>query len=296
MQTNDTNVAYDIQTIINQMNTETVSQSWFRFFHIIGKPIEFCDVNAISKNLELARSARLQKDIENLTTPTNFSCIKKLPIIFLEVLKGISRIVDAFLGISYSHQSNLYSSPPHILLQQKTSTTTLNNPSLDQKLRSKSVMAADSKFLSNTTQGKLQHQDPMHALLKINPYKTNRPGVDSLLHLVGQCLFEAAACRNVSELNQAEKTSRDYILGQAEAYGILCKIFCSVKTNEPILAEYLSRFYSLVLIGLKIPPNFGDFNSNMEYESGEILASIIVNGHNMFKLGNYEILLNEISR
>ena len=78
--------------------------------------------------------------------------------------------------------------------------------------------------------------------------------------------------------------NREFILGQAEAYGILCKVFCSVKTGEKILPEYLSRFYKLLLVGLKVPSNFGEMNLSNEYESGEILASIIVNGCNVFKL------------
>ena len=67
---NDTNVAYDIQTIIGMMNTETVTQSWFRFLHIIGKPIDFCDVISISKSLEIARANRLLKDNENYINMT----------------------------------------------------------------------------------------------------------------------------------------------------------------------------------------------------------------------------------
>lgn len=123
------------------------------------------------------------------------------------------------------------------------------------------------------------------------------------MHLVGQWLFEAAvryipetnvnpggttkAANNDAASSQAFLTGvtrSDYILGQAEAYGILCKIFCSVKTNETIDTNYLSRFYALLVHGLKVPGNLGDYNQMMEYESGEILASILVNGHNLFKL------------
>ena len=124
--------------------------------------------------------------------------------------------------------------------------------------------------------------------LKLNYYKSDRPSVDSLLHLVGQWLFEAAV-KNLNDSskndNETLKQNREYLLGQAEAYGILCKIFCSIRTNENVSQQYLSRFYSLLLIGLKVPANFGDFNSTtMEYECGEILASIIVNGFNLFKI------------
>jgi hypothetical protein len=47
VQPNDTNVSYDFQSIINVMDAETVSQAWFRFLHIIGKPIDFCDAAVI---------------------------------------------------------------------------------------------------------------------------------------------------------------------------------------------------------------------------------------------------------
>jgi hypothetical protein len=53
----DTNVSYDIQTIIRQMTTDTVIQSWYRFWHVIGRPVDFSDHLAISKHLDmLARS------------------------------------------------------------------------------------------------------------------------------------------------------------------------------------------------------------------------------------------------
>lgn len=49
--------------------------------------------------------------------------------------------------------------------------------------------------------------------------------------------------------------------------------------------DYLSRFYALLIQGLRVPTNLGEFNtSTLEYEGGEILASIIVNGCNIFKL------------
>lgn len=111
----DTNVAYDINGIIGQMSLETVMQSWFRFLHIVGRPVDFSDSLAISKQLEVA--TRLQQtrlatigssstagSIDQIAVVaatvaaqsnasaaaqnqliTSFPCVKKLPIIFLEV-------------------------------------------------------------------------------------------------------------------------------------------------------------------------------------------------------------------
>jgi hypothetical protein len=270
---NDTNVAYDIQTIIGMMNTETVTQSWFRFLHIIGKPIDFCDVISISKSLEIARANRLLKDNENyINMSANFSCIKKLPIIFLEFIKGISRIVDAFLGLNLVTNNHL-SSP---------NSKMINQMNLDQKNRSKSMLISSASVVSVVSNS----IDATLLNLRINLYKSNRPNVNSLLHLVGQWLFDASIKHLPNENDQSSHGhyNKDYVHGQAEAFGLLCKIFCSVKTNENIMPDYLSRFYSLLSHGLRVPVNLGELNSNMEYEGGEILASIIVNGYNLFKL------------
>jgi hypothetical protein len=123
----DTNVAYDIQTIINSMSVEVVLQAWFRFLHIIGRPIDFCDImvsffflffffnyfnfidcflvfnnneffKSIIKTPEFIKVTLMQKEIDQMSGFSNFSCIRKLPVIYLETIKGISRIVDSFLG------------------------------------------------------------------------------------------------------------------------------------------------------------------------------------------------------
>ena len=193
--------------------------------------------------------------------------------------------MDSFLGINLvTPNLTLVSSPSNQL-------NTKQAP-IDLKARSKSIMVSN-----NPPVPAIPAIPTEYTRLPIN-YKPNRPSVNSIFHLVGQWLFEAAIRYfpdkiTLNDLSQAEifskinshnQQNRDFVQGQAEAYGILCKIVCSTKTNEQILPEYLSRFYTLLLIGLKVPQNFGDMNSNNEYESGEILSSIIVNGYNMFKL------------
>ena len=101
--------------------------------------------------------SRMHKEMDNLNSLIQFTCIKKLPMIFLEVLKGISRIVDAFLGHTVNQQNLLiYSSPNNQSLNhQKLSAAALNNlitnsnttssnasqpATMEQKIRSKSVM------------------------------------------------------------------------------------------------------------------------------------------------------------
>ncbi|XP_039256619.2 ral GTPase-activating protein subunit beta-like isoform X2 [Styela clava] len=62
-----------------------------------------------------------------------------------------------------------------------------------------------------------------------------------------------------------------YDAGRSEAFGTLCRIFSCKKTGEHILPVYLSRFYLTMSHGL------------ME-ESNQVLASILLNSVNLFRI------------
>jgi hypothetical protein len=282
----DTNVSYDIYSIIGQMSLETVIQAWFRFLHIVGRPIDFCDSAAISKQLEVAsrllsnQTQQQQQQQQPSQTPT-FTCIKKLPVIFLEVMKGISKIVDLFVVSNQSPQAVTSSTAG-----SKTSVSALT--SVDQRLRSKSVYV--SGVVSNEPQTGTAQQITtaqtttalLNQIFRISSLKAGRPNVNSLLHLVGQWLFEAALKPNVSETNKNSVDSpvvlnnnREFVLGQAEAYGVLCRLFCSVKTNEEIMPEYLSRFYALLIHALKVPSNLGETMRFDEKNSIQLFFALV---------------------
>lgn len=83
-----------------------------------------------------------------------------------------------------------------------------------------------------------------------------RPKCNSILHLFGEWLFEAAFIgtdlqglkgATAEELSSSSSINRgDYEGGRAEAIGALCRIFCAKKTGEEILPVYLARFYLAV--------------------------------------------------
>lgn len=54
-----------------------------------------------------------------------------------------------------------------------------------------------------------------------------------------------------SDTGDASSLSSNYNAGRAEACGALCRIFCSHRTGEEILALYLSRFYIVLHHGLQ---------------------------------------------
>ncbi|CAG2056843.1 unnamed protein product [Timema podura] len=127
------------------------------------------------------------------------------------------------------------------------------------------------------------------------PLASARPKCNSILHLFGEWLFEAAyvGCEGAyqgktsrsdntsskrpnSLLLDSRKgslslsqpgslpdeseippslTSDKYSSGRAEALGALCRIFCAKKTGEEILPVYLARFYLAMAQGLRMPEN-----------------------------------------
>ncbi|XP_017842322.2 LOW QUALITY PROTEIN: ral GTPase-activating protein subunit beta [Drosophila busckii] len=141
-----------------------------------------------------------------------------------------------------------------------------------------------------------------------------RPKCNSILHLFGEWLFEAAhiggdtwlqnrkkqACEaskrpssmimenrkgsiSLSQPNSLNDPSTlpptltidKYESGRAEAIGTLCKIFCAKKTGEEILPVYLARFYMALQQCLKITES---------KECDETLASILLHSSDLFRL------------
>uniref|UniRef100_A0A1S4GXG4 Ral GTPase-activating protein subunit alpha/beta N-terminal domain-containing protein n=1 Tax=Anopheles gambiae TaxID=7165 RepID=A0A1S4GXG4_ANOGA len=144
------------------------------------------------------------------------------------------------------------------------------------------------------------------------PLAANRPRCNSILHLFGEWLFDAAhiggdtwmqntkkraaeAKRrpssmimdnrkgslsqppSLSEVNDVSPglTIDKYESGKAEALGALCRIFCAKKTGEEILPVYLARFYMALHQGLK---------TNDSRECMETLASILYNSSDLFRI------------
>nr|CAD7256268.1 unnamed protein product [Timema shepardi] len=125
------------------------------------------------------------------------------------------------------------------------------------------------------------------------PLASARPKCNSILHLFGEWLFEAAyvGCEGAyqgktsrSDSTSSKRpnsllldnrkgslslsqpgslpdeseippslTSDKYSSGRAEALGALCRIFCAKKTGEEILPVYLARFYFAMAQGLRMP-------------------------------------------
>ncbi|XP_043978083.1 ral GTPase-activating protein subunit beta-like isoform X2 [Gambusia affinis] len=95
-----------------------------------------------------------------------------------------------------------------------------------------------------------------------------RCNVDSLLHLFGSWLFEAALITSGKQADVTVMSDR-WAAGRAEACGTLCRIFTCKKTAENIQSIYLSRFYLVLLRSLQdaCPP---------------VLVSVLLNSTRLF--------------
>ncbi|KAL9952137.1 hypothetical protein ACROYT_G039347 [Oculina patagonica] len=133
---------------------------------------------------------------------------------------------------------------------------------------------------------------------------TQKPSGDSVLHLFGAWLFEAIFAkldmaanfkalgkiyegfvRNSAqpEITGVGKTGLEmggctmdskFEPGRAEAYGALCRIFCSHRSGQELRPVYLSRFYLALAIGLLYS----------ESCTGHVLCSILLNSADLLRV------------
>uniref|UniRef100_A0A1Y9G8G0 Ral GTPase-activating protein subunit alpha/beta N-terminal domain-containing protein n=1 Tax=Anopheles albimanus TaxID=7167 RepID=A0A1Y9G8G0_ANOAL len=275
----------DAHLVPGGMTNDGIAQAWIRFLKILGPPTDLCCPQVISRTPQFIQAVLVNADgIE----PQHHPCLLNLPQIFLKTMKGIAGLVDAFLGLTKNSFSGL------------TNSRSVANSS--------NTLTAQSSSLTSTG------FSSMLSLCQENKYAlaANRPRCNSILHLFGEWLFDAAhiggetwtqntkkraaeAKRrpssmimdnrkgslsqppSLSEVNDVAPslTIEKYESGKAEALGALCRIFCAKKTGEEILPVYLARFYMALHQGLK---------ANDSRECVETLASILYNSSDLFRI------------
>ncbi|XP_056022408.1 ral GTPase-activating protein subunit beta-like isoform X3 [Ostrea edulis] len=310
----------DSQLIPPSMTYDCIAQCWFRFLHIVQNPVDLCRPETIGKTHKFMQAAM---NSNTLVDPTQHECLLKLPFIFYKAMKGVSVMVNAFLGIPQtqtryddqliSTNSNKLSVPSTPPGQRKTS-------------RPMSVFSSSNKGSSkssNTSANMPKSSTPMlSSLIFYEPRQSlapTRPRCDSILHLFGAWLFDAALARvrfhnchrtvpeqgsihsdrRSSSVTDSRRNSvsldyhqdvgcdNTYEMGRAEALGTLCRIFCAHKTGETILPVYYSRFYLAMYYGLQ---------TSEDYMSGQVLASVLFNSCDILRvdLDGVQMLLPHI--
>ncbi|XP_042901218.1 ral GTPase-activating protein subunit beta isoform X2 [Parasteatoda tepidariorum] len=325
----------DSHLVPADMSNDCIAQAWYRMLHTLGNPVDLCRPEVISQTPKFYHFALSS---EMVIDPCQHPCLAVLPQIFYKAMKGISNLVDVFLGIAqldveetshiprtYSHSSHTVSStsstPPHNRrgfsknAPKDSATKSAQKTSLISNLTSvKSTSGSQSSFISQSQQ-QLLSQTPQQSPLSTPtttaapplrpPLSPSRPKCNSVLHLYGSWLFEAAlvgsdmsafttssdqsdaSLRRPSSLVLDSRQSTAPMLesfeippnltlenfesGQAEAVGSLCRIFCAKRTGEEILPVYLARFYSALQYGLSGGLSRGQMLSSILMNSSDLL-------------------------
>lgn len=204
--------------IPSDMTNECIAQAWFRFLHTLGNPVDLCRPEVISK-MPKFHCYNNKILMDNCHHP----CLNNLPHIFLKAMKGIATLVDAFLGMTQVHCSDIDDSCQNQKVQ--TSATQINTsatpPHNRRSLTKSLVVAASAKagvqrsgLIAGLTGSKgsssnvsTSHQDTQPPSVSQSPIATptaplppplrplpspSRPKCNSILHLFGAWLFEAS--------------------------------------------------------------------------------------------------------
>ncbi|XP_055713067.1 ral GTPase-activating protein subunit beta isoform X2 [Phlebotomus papatasi] len=375
----------DAQLIPAGMSNDCIAQTWYRFLRVIGNPTSLCQPQTISN------TPRFMQHVLTMTEsiePCQHPCLLILPQIFLKAIKGISSLVDAFLGIlqnatgedSTAGTSDTVTNAPtssgassrlsggdlrlssvvagrvDVAAGGVSSTVTSASssvvfpapaevphsptPPLQRRLAKSFSVAPSSGLPKGITKGSLigltssriSSSQPAASPISTQPptsiftsmlslthenravMASARPKCNSILHLFGEWLFDAAHIGTEAWIQNCKKQASEasrrpssmimdnrkgslslsqpsslneniemppgltidkFESGRAEAVGALCRIFCAKKTGEEILPVYLARFYVALQQGLRIPET---------KECEETLASILYNSSDLFRL------------
>ncbi|CAH0560852.1 unnamed protein product [Brassicogethes aeneus] len=312
------------------MSNDCIAQSWYRFLNTIGNPVNLTKPGVISQTQKFLQFAI---STDGVVDPSQHPCLQTLPLIFLKAIKGIAGQVDAFLGLAQPiwWDSVVTGSSTDKLKEASPSVTHSPTPPTQRRLAKSFSVAPTSNHkgvpkstlisLTTSRSSAIPVSTPssgpsstssISSLTSFGPdSKTplapGRPKCNSIFHLFGEWLFEAAfigcdlpqkqhdlkrpnsiVMDSKSSLNYSQPGSLNdsgefnsnlpierYESGRAEALGALCRIMCAKKTGEEILSVYLARFYLAVSQGLKL---------NSYRECGETTVAILLNSADLFRL------------
>ncbi|XP_072918377.1 ral GTPase-activating protein subunit beta isoform X5 [Hemitrygon akajei] len=203
----------DASLIPAEMDNDCVAQTWFRVLHMLSNPVDLSNPAIIST------TPKFQEQLLNVSGMAQemiqHPCLKQLPQIFFRAMRGVSCLVDAFLGISRPRSDSAPPTPVNRLSMPQASNTMNTTPPHSRRMRSVTVTKATVKTSSGSTAHppKITHQTSSTSPLS-SPNQTSseprplpaptRPKVNSVLNLFGQWLFDAGLvhCRLHSGINR----------------------------------------------------------------------------------------------
>lgn len=280
----------DLNLIPADMSGEAIVQSWYRMLHTIGNPVDLCRPHLVTNTPDFLQYSI--SDEEGSRDPTQHPSLQSLPGIFLKAMKGISAHVDAFLGVGQEPWWG--TTEEHEQVTPPTQRRLAKSFSVSNKTKSelKGVPRSSLIGLNNNRPTSVVPTTPPNSITsqvgdaERPPLTPLRPKVNSIFHLFGEWLFEAALIGtqpttviqqradgtppppSLTDLSN-KMSMLNYQPGRAEAVGALCRVLCSKQCREEIVAPYLARCYSAIHRAL-IDPNTA--------------AAVVLNATNIFRL------------
>ncbi|XP_055767024.1 ral GTPase-activating protein subunit beta-like isoform X2 [Salvelinus fontinalis] len=190
----------DANMIPTEMDNDCVAQTWFRFLHMLSNPVD------LSNPLTVSSTPKFQEQLLGVSgvpqeVIQQHPCLNQLPQIFFRAMRGVSCLVDAFLGVSRPRSDSAPPTPVNRLSMPPPTTNTTPPHSRRHKPTGVTKMASKTSTASITHQPKVSHQPSSTSPLS-SPNQTSseprplpaptRPKVNSVLNLFGQWLFDAA--------------------------------------------------------------------------------------------------------
>ncbi|CAF0874456.1 unnamed protein product [Adineta ricciae] len=314
-----------VQKIIDSLSLSRLVITWIQFLTILQNPSECGDVSVFLRMPTYGG----QFQINSNTKLKEFPSLQELPRIFVNVTKAIAMFVDIWLGKDvdptplYSPKPSTTPTPltmaeniaannatssqsrsftqsvrghPTASQQQPSTVGTLKATKSQADTRRVSVPSAQtvSPVHTNVALTNLQltraEQSPKHL-------RTNRPTVNSLMHLYGPWILDACLLQikdrftrtttivNVNdatrmiEIDKMLDIQNERLMDEAfaKSFATICTIFNSAQCDEYIHPEYLSRFYFVLQQGLR-------FYHGDEQRSFTIIESILLHSADLFRI------------
>ncbi|XP_028026562.1 ral GTPase-activating protein subunit beta isoform X3 [Bombyx mandarina] len=294
----------DANLVPADMSPEAVMQSWYRILHTIGNPVDLCRPRVISQTPEFLQYSITQE--EGGREPSQHPCLEVLPHIFHQAMKGVAAHVDAFLGRGREERwvsggaggagageepPDDFTPPAHRRLAKSFS---VSAPKPKDRIPEKSTPRTSLIGLSSSSSRppSIAPTTPPNSITsqvaetEKPPLTPLRPKVNSIFHLFGEWLFEAALIGTSANYNTQQRAegmppqasasdpTHSYHMfrcqaGRAEALGTLCRVLCSKQCREEVLAPYLARCYVAMHHGLR---------------DAATAAAVVLNASDIFRL------------
>ena len=176
---------YEIR-IPTTLNNKCLVQSWFRFLHIMGNPVDLSDKEIIGNTPKFKEHVLSNPSLHQ---PSEHSCLSSMPQNFYAAMKGIATVADTLLGKKCSCETPVMFSR----------ISPDNSSHLKNEINKRVQFAVSTDQLANFTREidwshSVRLEDQQNYLfdkaLGAKPH-TSMPMENSVLHLLGSWLFKA---------------------------------------------------------------------------------------------------------